>query len=74
MLHELQAFLHTVDAGSITGAARLAHLTQPALSAAIQRLEQEMAGDALVHELIQSVRAAEAGRKGRAAEGLREVT
>lgn len=41
---------------------------------AIQRLEQETPEDALVRELIQSVRAAEAGRKGRAAESLREAT
>ena len=41
---------------------------------AIARLEREMPDDALVRELIRSVRAADSGRKGRAAESLRRAT
>ena len=42
MFAELQHFLFVVDRGTFTGASRSAHLTQPALSASIRRLEEEL--------------------------------
>ncbi len=39
MLRELEHFLAIAGAGSFTAAARLVHLSQPALSASVQRLE-----------------------------------
>ena len=41
MLDELRWFLRIVEAGTFTEAARQAHLSQPALTAAIQRLEAD---------------------------------
>lgn len=41
MIDELRHFLLIVELGTFTGAARRAHLSQPALTAAIQRLEAE---------------------------------
>ncbi len=43
MVHELHHFLLVVEHGTLTAAARHAHLSQPALTASIQRLEQAMA-------------------------------
>ncbi len=40
MLDELRCFLLIVENGSLTGATRAAHLSQPALSAALRRLEE----------------------------------
>ena len=40
---------------------------------ALARVEQEHAGDALVQELVQSVRASERGRQGRSAEPMRSA-
>lgn len=42
MFSELRHFLLVADRASFTGAARAAHLTQPALSASIRRLEQDL--------------------------------
>jgi DNA-binding transcriptional LysR family regulator len=48
MIDELRQFLLVVEHGTFTRAARHAHLSQPALTAAIQRLEQWM-GARLLH-------------------------
>jgi DNA-binding transcriptional LysR family regulator len=42
MFAELRHFLLVADRASFTGAARAAHLTQPALSASIRRLEEDL--------------------------------
>lgn len=42
MLDELRHFLLICEHGTFTAAARLAHLSQPALTASIQRLEHEL--------------------------------
>ncbi len=47
-LRHLRVFLGVLDTGSITGAARLCNLSQPAASQAMARLEDE-AGVALIH-------------------------
>ena len=39
-LDHLRQFLHVVDAGSVSGAAKLAHLTQPAVSRNLKLLEE----------------------------------
>ena len=41
-LRDLSYFLACVDAGSVTGAARVAHVAQPTLSHALARLESEL--------------------------------
>ncbi|MCB9561205.1 MAG: LysR family transcriptional regulator [Kofleriaceae bacterium] len=48
MLDELRHFLLIVDHGTFTEAARRAHLSQPALTAAIRRLEDQL-GARLLH-------------------------
>jgi DNA-binding transcriptional LysR family regulator len=48
MVDELRCFLLIVEHGSFTAAARPAHLSQPALSAAIRRLEESF-GARLLH-------------------------
>lgn len=48
MLEELRQFVLVVDRGTVTGAAKLAHLSQPALSAALKRLESHF-GARLLH-------------------------
>ncbi len=48
MLDELRYLILIADAGTFTAAARTAHLSQPALSAAIHRLEEAM-GARLLH-------------------------
>jgi DNA-binding transcriptional LysR family regulator len=42
MLEQLRHFLHIAELGSFTAAARRAHVSQPALTAAIRRLEAEL--------------------------------
>src|SRR5687767_3518692 len=44
MLDELVLFLRIADEGTFTAAARRAHLSQPALTAAIHRLEDAVGG------------------------------
>lgn len=60
MLDELRHFLLVVEHGTLTHAARLANLTQPALSASIQRLEAEM-GARLLHRSRRGARLTAAG-------------
>src|SRR6185503_9161813 len=48
MIEELRHFLLIADHGTFTEAARRAHLSQPALSASIKRLEDEL-GARLLH-------------------------
>ncbi len=48
MLDELRCFLLIVEGGSLTAATRTAHLSQPALSAALHRLEEAF-GARLLH-------------------------
>lgn len=48
MIDALRHFLLIVELGTFTGAARRAHLSQPALTAAIQRLEAEFGARLLV--------------------------
>lgn len=42
MLEKLQRFITTVDEGSVTRAAKKLHLTQPALSTSLKKLEKEL--------------------------------
>lgn len=48
MLHELRHFLLVAEHGTFTAASRHAHLSQPALSASIQRLERDIGASLLV--------------------------
>ncbi|HMR11447.1 MAG TPA: LysR family transcriptional regulator, partial [Polyangiaceae bacterium] len=48
MLDELRHFLLTAEHGTVTEAARRAHLSQPALSASLKRLEAHF-GATLLH-------------------------
>ncbi len=48
MEERLVKFIKIVDAGSFTRAARLMHISQPALTVAMQKLERELGADLLV--------------------------
>lgn len=61
MLDELQWFLLVVEKKSFTAAARSAHLSQPALSAAMRRLEDQL-GAQLLHRGRNGAEPSEAGR------------
>ena len=61
VLDELQHLLQVVEAGTFTGAARAAGLSQPAMSAAIHRLEESM-GAVLFERGRRGARLTEAGR------------
>ena len=61
MMDELRCFLLIVEHGSFTAAARPAHLSQPALSAAIHRLEEQF-GARLLHRGRRGAEPSEAGR------------
>ncbi len=61
MLDELQHLLSVAESGSFTAAARSAHLTQPALSTAIQRLEAQL-GARLLERGQKGARLTAAGR------------
>lgn len=60
MLDELKHFLLICEHGSFTAASRHAHLTQPALSASIRRLEEHM-GARLLHRLPRGARPTASG-------------
>lgn len=60
-LGQLQAFLETARLGNVTRAADALFLTQPALSARLKRLEQEVGGALLVRD-HKGARLTEAGR------------
>lgn len=60
MLDELQHLLLVVETGTFTEAARRAHLTQPALSASIRRLEERV-GARLLERLPRGARLTAAG-------------
>jgi DNA-binding transcriptional LysR family regulator len=60
MLDELRHFVLIVEHGTFTRAAREAHLTQPALTASIKRLEAAM-GARLLHRSRQGARPTAAG-------------
>jgi DNA-binding transcriptional LysR family regulator len=60
MLDELRCFLLIVESGSLTGATRAAHLSQPALSAALRRLEEAF-GARLLHRGRQGAEPTAAG-------------
>src|SRR6266568_33986 len=49
MEDRLQKFAHLVDLGSFTKTARALHISQPALSVAIKKLEHELKAELLVH-------------------------
>jgi len=61
MLDELRCFLLIVEHGSFTAASRPAHLSQPALTAAIRRLEQAF-GARLLHRGRRGAEPSAAGR------------
>lgn len=60
MYADLCNFLHVVERGTFTAAARAAHLTQPALSASIRRLEEQVGG-AVFHRDRRGARLTDAG-------------
>jgi DNA-binding transcriptional LysR family regulator len=60
-LRQLRAFVETAEAGSITAAAKVLRLTQPALSRQIKALEEEL-GVALFERGAHSVSLTEAGK------------
>lgn len=59
---QLRSFLHVVDAGTLSLAARRAHLSQPALSRQIKLLEDEL-GCALFERTGRGMRVNSAGRR-----------
>ena len=62
MYDELQHFLLVIEHGTFTAAARHAHLSQPALSASIRRLEAK--GGVVVTQLQRQTRLAHPTRAG----------
>lgn len=58
--HRLRSFLHVVELGSLSAAARRAHLSQPALSRHVQQLEEDM-GVALFERTGRGMRVTDAG-------------
>lgn len=61
MYADLCNFLLVLQEGTFTGAARSAHLTQPALSASIRRLEDQLGGP-LLHRDRRGARLTDAGQ------------
>jgi len=59
-LEPLRSFVAAIEAGSLTGAARRRHRSQPAITAQIQGLEREI-GDRLLVRAARGVRATPAG-------------
>jgi LysR family nitrogen assimilation transcriptional regulator len=60
-LRQLRYFVAIVDHGSLSRAARVLHIAQPALTQQIQQLEEEM-GAQLLHRSAQGVLATDAGK------------
>lgn len=60
-LRQLEIFVHVVQAGSLTAAAALCHISQPAISQQLQALEEEM-GEALLIRRPRGVVPTAAGR------------
>jgi LysR family transcriptional regulator, regulator of abg operon len=59
-LQSIEQFIAVVDAGSIRGAARLLNMSQPALTRALQQLEEEL-GVQLMHRSGKGVTPSVAG-------------
>ncbi|MBC3883767.1 LysR substrate-binding domain-containing protein [Undibacterium griseum] len=60
-LRQLRYFVAIVDHGSLSRAARVLHIVQPALSQQIQQLEDEL-GATLLHRSAQGMQATDAGK------------
>ena len=60
-LRQLRYFVAIVDHGSLSRAARVLHIAQPALTQQIRQLEDEMAAQ-LLHRSAQGVIATDAGK------------
>jgi len=60
-LRQLRYFVASVDHGSLSRAARVLHIAQPALTQQIQHLEEEL-GAQLLHRSAQGVLATDAGK------------
>lgn len=60
-LRQLRYFVAIVDHGSLSRAARVLHIVQPALSQQIQQLEQEL-GATLLHRSARGMQATDAGK------------
>ena len=60
-LRQLRYFVAIVDHGSLSRAARILHIVQPALSQQLQQLEEEL-GARLLHRSAQGMQATDAGK------------
>ncbi len=60
-LRQLRYFVAIVDHGSLSRAARVLHIVQPALTQQLQQLEEEL-GATLLHRSAQGMQATDAGR------------
>lgn len=60
-LRQLRYFVAIVDHGSLSRAARVLHIVQPALTQQIQQLEEEL-GTSLLHRSAQGMQATDAGK------------
>ncbi|MBR7784395.1 LysR family transcriptional regulator, partial [Undibacterium luofuense] len=60
-LRQLRYFVAIVDHGSLSRAARVLHIVQPALTQQIQALEEEL-GAMLLHRSAQGMQATDAGK------------
>lgn len=60
-LRQLRYFVAIVDHGSLSRAARVLHIVQPALTQQIQQLEEEL-GASLLHRSAQGMQATDAGK------------
>ncbi|MBR7801527.1 LysR substrate-binding domain-containing protein [Undibacterium fentianense] len=60
-LRQLRYFVAIVDHGSLSRAARVLHIVQPALTQQVQQLEEEL-GTTLLHRSAQGMQATDAGR------------
>lgn len=60
-LRQLRYFVAIVDHGSLSRAARVLHIVQPALTQQVQQLEEEL-GASLLHRSAQGMQATDAGK------------